>query len=262
MADGPAELLPKTHLQRGIRRRDFLVWSSAAIALPWVSRAASARELLADAGEPRLSLSVGYLEGSSQLPRLARLHSSLRAYTVGQVGNTFIEQRTVVPAVGLPSGDPSLVGVRTMIGVRGVFPTLADPASLPAAIDLDLYIPALALGTGDGALFHAWSYQKNSAASNLSAPLSFPVWPDWNSNFAVELTITSQSGVVTKRHATFTLAANKDEPRLQPGAYLLGLSEGVWNDKVELPDDNSPAALPLASVVLTVAPEGVEVGSV
>ena len=54
--------------------------------------------------------------------------------------------------------------------------------------------------------------------------------------------------------ATFSLASDVDRPKLLKGVYLLGLRQGIWNERADLPDD--PSQLPpemLATFFFTMA---------
>jgi hypothetical protein len=250
---------PSPPARRGLRRRDFLALSSLAAVTPLLEPFAAAGELLANATSPSSKpLSIGYLEGSQFLSGLSRLAASLPRATVIRQGDTLTSGLQVVPASSLPSGDPSLVGGAVRLAVRGFYgPT---GSGLPPAIDLDVYVPALALAAGDGALFHAWSY-RGAPAENLSAPLSFPVWPDWTSNLALGLRVVPASGATRNFHSTFTLAAQAGQPRLQTGVYLLGLTADAWSTPVTLPADPSSLPARLVSIVFTVAPEGLRSAS-
>jgi hypothetical protein len=244
--------------QRGLRRRDVFALGTAALAAPWLSRLAFAEELLAtpQGAAAATPISIGYLDGSADLSNLARLDPALRRFTVVRNGNALVEQRQVVPAVGLPSGDPSLVGRPVRIGIRGLYGPAPGRLKNIASVNVDIYVPSLELPAGDGALFHAWTLQR-LPATNTSAPLTFPIWPDWVSNFAVTLTVVNVTGKAQTFHSAFTLAAKAKQPRLQPGAYLLGLTAATWSSPVELPEPDAPVPAALASVVLTVSPEGV-----
>jgi hypothetical protein len=264
---GPEALQPA---RTGMRRRDFLALGSALAAAPLVERAAAAAALAKAVAKPAARpISVGYLEGSAYLKDLRHLAAELRLLTITRQGDTLMEGRRVVPANTLPGGDASFAGTTVRISIRGLYPPLpvvppppGVASSLPRAIDLDISVPSVDLSQGAGYLFQAWSYRR-LPAPDLSAPLSFVISPDWYSDFAVTFGVVPALAPAGARprisRTAFTLGADLGRPRLQAGAYLLGINPGSWDESVNLPDDAN-AAGSLLSVLMTVAPEGISLG--
>jgi hypothetical protein len=276
----PSELLP------ALRRRDFLAWGSlAALAplTPWMNRAAAAAAITggsaeaAAAGGPEgaggaapaaqaLQLSAGYLEGSEQLENLRKLRPDLRVLTVTRRGNTFQAERSMVPADQMPAGDPALVGGAVRMTIHDLYPGLlpADPAaaeSWPQAVDLDVLVPMSGSAPGATARYMAWSYRR-LPAEDRSARVSFLLWPDWYSDLSVVVRVVpGGAGAVARTFtAAFSLGADANRPKLLKGVYLLGLQEGAWSQRVDLPDDPSQLPAEKLSVLMTIEPEGVRGG--
>jgi hypothetical protein len=273
---------------RRLRRRDFLAWGSlAALApfTPWVNRAASAAapddgggsaesavQEGAPAGvapspaAPARALSAGYLEGSQELENLRKLAPDLRILTITRRGNTLQEGRSMVPADELPAGDPALVGGPVRMTIHDLYPGVlpSDPAvaaSWPAAVDLDVLVPLIDGTANATALYHAWSYRR-LPAEDRSARVSFLLWPDWYSDLSVVLRVLPAGAGAAAQTlvAKFALGAEANRPKLLKGVYLLGLREGAWNERVDLPDDPSQVAPEQLSVLMTIEPEGVRGG--
>jgi hypothetical protein len=277
----PSEPLP------ALRRRDFLTWGSlAALApwTPWIDRAAAAAPnalgapgtLASAAGAapsmqtsqttPAMQLSAGYLEGSEQLANLRRLPPDLRVLTVNRRGNTFQAGRSMVPADQMPGGDPALVGGAVRLTVHDLYPSLlpSDPATAlawPQAVDLDVLAPLSGGAPGATARYLAWSYRR-LPAEDRSARVSLLLWPDWYSDLSVILRVVPGGAGATPRTftATFSLGAEPNRPKLLKGVYLLGLREGTWNERADLPDDPSQLSPDRLSVLMTIEPEGVHGG--
>ncbi len=268
---------------RRLRRRDFLAWGSlAALApfTPWVNRAASAAALDDGGGEsavqesapagvaasPARALSAGYLEGSQDLENLRKLAPDLRILTITRRGNTLQEGRSMVPADELPAGDPALVGGPVRMTIHDLYPGVlpADPtaaASWPVAVDLDVLVPLIDGAGSATALYQAWSYRR-LPAEDRSARVSFLLWPDWYSDLSVVLRVLPAGAGAAPQTlvAKFALGAEANRPKLLKGVYLLGLREGAWNERLDLPDDPSQVAPEQLSVLMTIEPEGVRGG--
>lgn len=277
---------------RPLRRRDFLALGSAAaltpMVAPWFSRPAGATALggaltgPADAGaaaeerrrvspatQPR-PLSVGYLEGSELLSNLRKLQPDLQVLTVERRGSTYTAGRHIQPSHRYPAGDPSLVGGAVRMTVHDLYPRrLPDGAAAarwPVAIDLDVMVPLLDPPAGSTALFHAWSYRRLPAldrSEDRSARVSFVLWPDWYSDLGIAMRVVppgagSQPLLLQTR---FTLGNDEGRPRLLKGIYLLGIEPGAWEEDVELPDDPAQVPTEQLSVLVTIEPEGLRIGS-
>jgi hypothetical protein len=257
-----------------LRRRDFLALGSVAALAPWMAwgsgRAAAAETSAEAAGAAlgaTLPLSIGYLEGSDELSNLRRLASDLAVLAVVRRGNTFTLGRHMLPAQGLPAGDPSLVGGPLRMTVHDLYPRLLpnDPkvaAKWPAALDLDVAIPLLEPPRGSTATYLAWSYRR-LPAENRSARVSFLLWPDWYSDLMLTLRVVPPGKGASPRlfQSRFSLGADSGRPKLQKGVYLLGTVPGAWDEDLDLPTDPSLVPPELLSVLVTVEPEGARLGS-
>ena len=263
-----------------LRRRDFLALGSLAALTPVMpamfERAAGASELAGAAAQPAperrpapqpiLPLSVGYLDGSEQLENLRKLAPDLTALTVVRRGNVFTTGRRMMPSHRYPSGDPRLVGGALRMTIHDLYPrTLPAGAAKrrwPAAIDLDVMVPLLDPPRGSTARFQAWSYRR-LPAEDRSARVSFVLWPDWYSDLSVVMRVVPPGANSQPRllQARFTLGADPGRPRLLKGIYLLGLDRGTWEEEIDLPDDPAQVPAELTSVLMTVEPEGLRLGS-
>jgi len=273
---------------RPLRRRDFLALGSAAaltpMVAPWFARPAGATTLagpltgpadaeaaaegrrgVPPAAQPR-PLSVGYLEGSELLANLRKLQPDLQVLTVERRGSTFTAGRHILPSHSYPAGDPSLVGGAVRMTVHDLYPRrLPDGAAAarwPVAIDLDVMVPLLDPPAGSTALFHAWSYRR-LPAEDRSARVSFVLWPDWYSDLGLAMRVVppgagSEPLLLQTR---FTLGNDQGRPRLLKGIYLLGIEPGAWEDDAELPDDPAQVPTEQLSVLVTIEPEGLRIGS-
>lgn len=276
---------------RPLRRRDFLALGSAAaltpVLTPWFARPAGATTLsgaLTDpadatvdegrrgvppAAQPR-PLSIGYLEGSELLHNLRKLQPDLQVLTVERRGSTFTAGRHILPSHSYPAGDPSLVGGAVRMTVHDLYPRrLPDGAAAdrwPVAIDLDVMVPLLDPPAGSTALFHAWSYRRLPArlpAEDRSARVSFVLWPDWYSDLGIAMRVVPPGAGSEPRllQTRFTLGNDQGRPRLLKGIYLLGIEPGAWEEDVELPDDPAQVPPEQLSVLVTIEPEGLRIGS-
>ena len=273
--------------RRPLRRRDFLALGSAAaltpMVAPWFARPAGATTLAdpstgpaADGAAaerrsghppaPPLPLSIGYLEGSELLENLRKLQPDLHVLTVERRGGTFTAGRHIAPSHSYPAGDPSLVGGPVRMTVHDLYPRrLPDGAAAdrwPVAIDLDVLVPLLDPPAGSTALFHAWGYRR-LPAEDRSARVSFVLWPDWYSDLGVNMRVVPPGAGSEPRmmQTRFTLGSDQGRPRLLKGIYLLGLEPGAWEDDVELPDDPAQVPPERLSVLVTIEPVGLRIGS-
>ncbi|HLX10769.1 MAG TPA: hypothetical protein VKY89_23170 [Thermoanaerobaculia bacterium] len=270
-----------------LRRRDFLALGSLAALTPVVAplfapraaagatldaaapAAAAAAGTQADAAIQRLPLSVGYLEGSELLENLRKLPPDLTVLTVRRRGGTFTTGRHLLPSHSMPAGDPALVGGAVRMTVHDLYPRLLPdgPAAeqWPQAIDLDVMVPLLEPPAGSTARFAAWSYRRlpgRLPSEDRSARVSFVLWPDWYSDLSLVLRVVPPAGSPTRLlQASFTLGADKGRPRLLKGIYLLGLDRGTWDEAADLPDDPAEVPPERLSVLVTIEPEGLRLGS-
>ena len=270
---------------RPLRRRDFLALGSAAaltpMVAPWFARPAGATTLAGPStgaeaaaegrrgappeAQPR-PLSIGYLEGSELLANLRKLQPDLQVLTVERRGSTFTAGRHIQPSHRYPAGDPSLVGGAVRMTVHDLYPRrLPDGAAAeqwPVAIDLDVMVPLLDPPAGSTALFHAWAYRR-LPAEDRSARVSFVLWPDWYSDLGIAMRVVPPGAGSEPRllQTRFTLGNDQGRPRLLKGIYLLGIEPGAWEDDVELPDDPAQVPTEQLSVLVTIEPEGLRIGS-
>jgi hypothetical protein len=261
-----------------LRRRDFLALGSLAALTPLLPRAAMSSTLAggaesaaaaataARAGQAPLPLSVGYLEGSELLSNLRKLQPDLTVLTIERRGETFTAGRHMVPAHRLPAGDPSLVGGPVRMTIHDLYPRLLPdgPAAQrwPAAIDLDVLVPLLEPPAGSTARYLAWSYRR-LPAENRSARVSFVLWPDWYSDLSVVMRVVPAGAGSEPRllQGRFTLGSDRGRPRLLKGIYLLGLTPDTWEGEIDLPEDPAQVPPELLSVLMTIEPEGLRLGT-
>jgi hypothetical protein len=253
-----------------LRRRDFLALGSLAALAP-LARSTAFAQGIADAAPRRqqaaavLPLSIGYLEGSELLTNLRKLAPDLRVLTVVRRGQTFTAERRAVPAHEFPSGDPSLVGGAVRLTIHDLYPRLLPAGAAadrwPVAVDLDVMVPLLDPPPGNTARYAAWSYRR-LPAEDRSARVSFLLWPDWYSHLALDLWVVPAGAQARpqRMQASFTLGSDEGRPRLLKGIYLLGLTPGAWEERVDLPDDPSEVPPERLSVLMTVEPVGLRRG--
>ena len=228
-------------LARGLRRRDVLVMGGVAAATPLLSSAVRAQELLSGAAAAS-GISFGYIERTGELKQLRRVTARLRQALKGDVdGTASLDDAliTVVPAVSLSSGDPSLTNTPVRLRIAGLFPNLPTK-DLPQRIDLDVFIksPEVPLG----ATFFAWSWR--AKPENLSAPVAFNVSPDFMSEVTFILrTLAKGQKTPQVQRSTFTLGDDSGKPRLVRGAYLLAVNGRPWDREVTLAPDLGKAGM-------------------
>jgi hypothetical protein len=221
---------------------------------------------VAAAAAPVLPLSIGYLEGSEQLENLRQLAPDLRVLTVVRRGQTFTAERRALPSHEFPEGDPALVGGAVRMTIHDLYPQrLPDGAAAgrwPVAVDLDVLVPLLDPPPGSTARYQAWSYRR-LPAEDRSARVSFLLWPDWYSDLGLDLRVVPAGARARplRMQARFTLGSDQGRPRLLKGIYLLGLTPGAWEERIDLPDDPSELPPELLSVLMTIEPVGVRRGS-
>lgn len=242
-----------------LRRRDFLALGSVGVAGLWLGGLGRA-----DAGVPPAPvvlparpMSLGYIEGSDQLPNVIYLPRSVllpsTAPRAGGPADGILNEITA--ADGLPDGDTALVGKPFRMKVHGLYPPGALTASrlplMPLAIDLDVLFPPPDPVFPKPARFAAWSFRR-TLGWNPSPPTKFVYPLDWQTMPQLEMRVTSaDGGKVAVLTTQFTLDQEKGRPRLRRGLYLLGLSPGVFETDLALADLARVAPIKLLSVLIS-----------
>ncbi len=242
-----------------LRRRDFLTLSSVGVAGLWLGGLGRAEAAVAAAPVvlPARPMSLGYLEGSDQLPNVIYLPRSVllpsTAPRAGSPANGILNE--VTAADGLPGGDTELVGKPFRMKVHGLYPPGALTTSrlplMPLAIDLDVLFPPPDPVFPKPARFAAWSFRR-SLGWDPSPPTKFTFPLDWQVMPQIEMRVTSaDGGRVSVLTTQFTLDQEKGRPRLRRGLYLLGLSPGVFETDLALADLARVAPVKLMSVLIS-----------
>lgn len=261
----------------GLDRRRFLTLGSAGVAalsLGPLAGSSAAAEL--DAAP----LSVGYLDGSGELPSFDGLvwRPHLAGADPGRGPNaTWASPYSwrVEPAHRLPMGDQDLAGATIEVRIHGLYPAPPEASWFEAA-HLDVLFPlpgelVPVLGWGAPLPYFAWSLSARSAPSP-SPPCCFrlPLEPD--GGLELRLRVTPGSGLAPRRTAVartaktaktapaeewrfatrFTVDWAAGMPRLHRGIYFLGLAPDTWRRPVQLPAPGAPERPDLCSVVLSV----------
>ncbi|MEA2602911.1 MAG: hypothetical protein QOF89_3903 [Acidobacteriota bacterium] len=247
--DGPSRLL---------RRRDFLVFSSAGLLAPLFGNLAWAEGLAGSAAVAVQPMSVGFVEGSDTLHGLRRVPRKIRRPALQVEGEDNAPLR-VVPAASLAQGDTSLPGRPLRIRIDGLYPAAAlSPKrlwELPQAIDLDfIFPPPDPVLAPNPIRFQAWSFRR--APWDLSAPVSFHFPLEWQALPEIVLKVRDAAGTVRVLQTKFTLDEEPGRPRLLRGFYVLGLTPGAWRSDVRLDDLARKAPAELFSILISFDPEG------
>jgi hypothetical protein len=243
----------------GLRRRDVLFLGSTLALTPWFSDLALAQALLTDTAAVR-PLSVGFLEGSREVPDLRDLSIWVRLPTVAKGARWEDgEALRVVPAAELFQGDTELVGRPLRLRIDGLYPPAAlvrqRRKELPLAIDIDVLFPspdpAVSL---EPARFHAWSFRRRPGW-NPSPPIRFTFPLGWQALPEIEMRVVPAGGLPPLVLRTrFTFDDEPGVPRLQRGLYLLGTAPGVWRSPMSLQGLAHTAPLELVSVMMSIEP--------
>lgn len=265
---------------RSVTRRRFLWMASAAAALPWWARTASAQGLETAAARAAAAnpISVGYVMGSEDLPNVARpdwwgpLRTAAPGARAFSRDGEEVGPLDVVPAASLP-GDPLLAVVPVRMSVLGLYPEIDDVPD--STFDLLLTVH---FATGDPFLpevpYHAWGWRDDPAPTS-GAPLSFVLPVDRDAGLRLALDVrevrrdrslrvvgaggaSRASGAVHSRQgwrqeAILTVGLESELPKLQRGVYLLGLEPSLWDRAGELVPGALPSELP-PSLVVAVEP--------
>jgi hypothetical protein len=243
----------------GLRRRDVLVLGSTLALTPWFSDLALAESLLTDESTAR-PLSVGFLDGSRDVPDLRDLAGWMRQSRIAQEARWEDgEAVRVVSAAELFQGDTELVGRPLRLRIDGLFPPAAlvrkRRAELPVAIDLDVLFPppepAISL---EPLRFQAWSFRRRPGW-DPSPPIRFTFPLDWQVLPEIEMRVVPAGGLPPVFLRTrFTLDDEPGRPRLQRGLYLIGTAPDVWRSSVSLQALVRTAPLELVSVLMSIEP--------
>ena len=221
----------------GGNRRQFLLASSAAAAGALLFRgdlvtSPTGLQLLAASLGPRIP--VAYIEGSAG-------SSSLAAALGGP--------RRVVPAAGVRAAD-SLAGRAGRVSVRGfASSTYAQQSPAFSKVLLDAHVPS-PTHLDQTIPFYAFTFRRDPAVSLSSASrLRITKGRGLRVGFRLEAPDSASTQAAT---TVFTSRPQRELPTLQPGVYLLGLQQGMFDSASTLPaiDDSAWATLP--SLVLVV----------
>ena len=230
---------------RGITRRRFLAVASVVAVAP-LMRIATASALgaapvdLVPPAMPPLPLSIGYVEGSAQWPRLDGLPWA---------DDGVLALSRVVPATSLRVGDPDLVGRTAIITIHGLVPDLHRIGGSPVrfiALDADLHADQPA----SGLRFFAWTLRTGSALS-ASGRSIFRMEVTRGTRLGFDLAVgTAGSNSLSSAH--LGIASHDNVAALRRGAYLLALGPQTWDRARTLPARDDAAWSDLASIVVTV----------
>jgi hypothetical protein len=243
----------------GLRRREFLVLGSTLAITPWFSDLAFAQSLLTDAAVAR-PLSVGFLEGSREVPDLRDLASWLRQPSLVQGARWEDgEALRITPAAELFQGETELIGRPLRLRIDGLYPPAAlvrlRRKELPVSIDLDVLFPSPDPALSQEPLrFQAWSFRRRPGW-NPSPPIRFTFPLDWQALPVIEMRIVPAGGQapVTLR-TSFTFDDEPGIPRLQRGLYLLGTGPDAWGSPVSVQSLARKAQAELVSVLMSIEP--------
>lgn len=228
--------------ERGVRRREFLVWGAAGALTPWLGGVALAAEPAVEV------MSVGFVEGSDTLPRLRGTAWRRIAMRSGETEGGAV----VVPARSLILGDQQMATETVRLRIQGLYPRLPAKTDVVAA-DLDVLFPPPDPASNRPARFQAWSF-KSRPVPSASPPVAFPVPLGTDGRLLLVLTVTTRQGaaLVTRRYRTrFTADWEDGVPKLQRGIYLLGFAP-VWEKEVLLPSPGGTPRMDLLSIAMSV----------
>jgi hypothetical protein len=261
----PSAAVPRS---RGLNRRELVALSAAAgVAQSFAGTSA----LFAAATPPTVRpMSVGFLE-NSELLRVVR-SSAWQAARF---------ERTVLPASELPLGDQQLAGESVRLTVHGFYPALRNLATggVRSAM-LIVNFPSPDPARPAPLPFYAWGFSLRPGVSkgqrvSFDVPLGVV---DGGLDLALEVSPTNrgvaralgllagappeaavmeataaQSGRL-RFETRFTVDADPGRPKLQRGAYFLGLAADTWSRATTLPGQGSGPRPDLLSLVVSVAP--------
>lgn len=241
----------------GLRRREFLALSSAGLLSLCFGGAAQAQSNQAEASAQLMS--VGYIDGSGEAPRLRRLPLRIRQpRAAAQVVGDDIEYR-IISAASLPMGDTQLIGQPLRLTIHGLYPPGGllpkYRGELPLAIDLDILFPSPDPAFPEPIRFFAWSFRRQPGW-NPSPPVSFVFPLDWNALPELAMRVVPANGGPARTFRTrFTFDQESGRPRLLRGTYALGTSPNAWRSAVALQDLGPGTPANLISVLVSMEPE-------
>ena len=183
-------------------------------------------------------LSVGFVEGSGDRAR----PSQERWIEDGGLAGS-----RVIPAAAIRGRGDGLAGRLVRLTVHGLYPLDARPRGSSLAVDAHIASPD---PTAPYA-FHAWM-QRAGPTPSVSGRTHFQMLLDRDPRLAVTIESMTTTGMA-RTGALFGARAGSSIVRLQPGAYLLGLADGVWDRAASLPAAGDGGAVP-PSVLLSVEP--------
>lgn len=242
--------------QAGLGRREFLALGSAGLLSLCFGGAAEAQAIAAESASQLMS--VGYLEGSGEAPRLRKLPLRIRQPRAAAQAGDATEYR-VVPAASLPMGDTQLIGQPLRMTIHGLYPPggLLPKKwnQLPFAIDLDVLFPSPDPAFPEPLRYFAWSFRRYPAWSP-SPPVSFVFPLDWNALPELSMRFIPAEGGPAKTFRTrFTFDQESGRPRLMRGTYALGTSPNAWRSSVALQDLGPGTPASLVSVLVSMESE-------
>jgi len=204
-------------------------------------------------------MSVGYLNGSDELPEL--VHFPWNAPERVDPTRAF----EVVPAVDLITGDQELAGADVRIKIHGIYPSAPAACKGVDSIDLDVLFPNPEPALSNPIPFMAWSFRRRPGI-DVSPPVSFQAPLGWDGRLDLSLRATyrGEGGDLARRvlqgspfiqrlyRTSFTVDWQAGRPKLQRGVYLLGVRPDVWSSGKRLPAvADRGRASDLCSVVLS-----------
>lgn len=202
-----------------LRRRDFLALGSLA------AGAALVPGLAAAAGFAEQPLSVGFLEDSDRFENVFQLPWR-------DLPPKEREDRRVVPAEWLPSGDPAMAFRMVEIKIHGLYPAM--PPRRFAEIDSTRFTAFYHLpwlGLTEPLPFHAWGASFGSRPT-AGSPLRFriPTREDGSLAMALDTLFANRRGGGTPGRfaADFTVDSWPGRPKLQRGIYFLALGANAF----------------------------------
>lgn len=259
-------------------RRKFLWLSSACALAPALQGVAEVASAMVAPEVPLVEdlLSVGFVEGSDQLPSLHEVPWLTGGF---EALSEELGGLQVVPATELSLGDQTLAGETVRVRLAGLYPRQPHVvAPFLRQARLQVIFPPDDPALEQALPFDAWSY-RGTPAPMMSPPLRFVVPLGLDGRLDLSLTVLSVAmGEVAwmlrglRREAigepvapvhhldwhgrrletSFTVDWHDGRPKLSRGIYLLGLEPETWDRSAVLPPGKSLAALERLSLVLTV----------
>jgi len=243
-----------------LRRRDFLALGSAGLLMPLFGNLAWAESLTADAtGVATLPMSVGYIEGSEELPDLKRLPRMIRRPVPVAQEQANAASPVIVPAASLFQADTSLPGQPLRIRVHGLYPRVAAverkrQRDVPPAVDLEAIFPSTDPAFPAPLLFYVWSLRQRPGW-NPSPPTSFRFPLEWHALPEFVLRVRGADGVSRVMRTKFTLDNEPGRPKLRRGVYVFGFDPRAWQREVPLSDLAGRAPAEMFSVLVSMESE-------